>query len=124
MLDVNFVRGNLELVRQKLAQRNFKTTALDAFSELDERRRALIRERDDLNARRNTESQEIGLLMKSGLKAEAESRRAAVRQLGEKISEAEASLAKAETELETLLSGVPNLPHDSVPVGADESANT
>ena len=50
MLDINFVRANLELVKNKLEQRGFPRDALDRFNELDERRRALIRERDDLNA--------------------------------------------------------------------------
>jgi seryl-tRNA synthetase len=123
MLDVHFVRANLDLVRQKLEQRGFDLELLSKFSELDERRRALVRNRDDLNARRNSESQEIGKLMKGGQKDQAESRRAAVRQLGDQIAAAEADLNTVESDLDTLLSTVPNLPHDSVPVGRDESAN-
>ena len=123
MLDINFVRANLDLVRDKLEQRGFPLDALDRFNELDERRRALIRERDDLNATRNRESQEIGKLMKGGQKDEAESRRLAVRELGERIAEAEAQLNAVETDLTGLMVTVPNLPHDSAPVGLDESAN-
>ena len=123
MLDINFVRANLDLVRRKLEQRGFPLDALDRFNELDERRRALIRERDDLNATRNRESQEIGKLMKGGQKDEAESRRLAVRELGERIAEAEAQLNAVETDLTGLMVTVPNLPHDSAPVGLDESAN-
>ncbi|HMG35556.1 MAG TPA: serine--tRNA ligase [Blastocatellia bacterium] len=123
MLDINFVRGNFDLVRQKLTQRQFQIGLLDSFTELDERRRALVRERDDLNARRNSESQEIGVLMKSGRRDEAESRRIAVRELGERISASEAALTAVEADLESLMNGIPNLPHDTVPVGIDETAN-
>jgi seryl-tRNA synthetase len=123
MLDTNFVRENFDQVKRKLEERGSPLEALDRFKELDERRRALVRKRDDLNATRNRESQEIGQLMKGGRKEEAESRRAAVRELGDQISEAEASLSAIESDLNSLMVAVPNLPHDSVPVGADESAN-
>lgn len=123
MLDINFVRANFDLVRKKLEDRGFPLDALARFTELDERRRALVRRRDELNAARNRESQEIGKLMKGGRKEEAESRRAAVREVGEQIAATEAELGTTEEELNTLLAALPNLPHDSVPVGADESAN-
>jgi seryl-tRNA synthetase len=123
MLDVHFVRANLDLVKQKLEQRGFDLQLLAKFSELDERRRALVRLRDDLNARRNSESQEIGILMKSGQKDQADTRRAAVRERGDQITAVDADLKVAESDLDALLSTVPNLPHDSVPVGRDESAN-
>jgi seryl-tRNA synthetase len=123
MLDVNFVRANLDLVRKKLDQRGFPLEALDRFTDLDEGRRALVRKRDEMNATRNSESQGIGKLMKAGRKEEAESRRAAVRLIGDQIAEAEAGLATVEEELNNLLVTLPNLPHDSVPVGKDESAN-
>jgi seryl-tRNA synthetase len=123
MLDVNFVRANLEAVRQKLQSRGFPLEALDRFSELDERRRALVRERDELNGSRNRESQEIGKLMKAGQKEDAESRRAAVREIGDRIASVESELNVIESELNDLLTTIPNLPSDSAPVGADESAN-
>ena len=123
MHDINFVRVNLDLVRQKLAQRNFAVAALDRFSELDERRRTLIRDRDELKSTRNRESQEIGKLIKAGHREEAEKRGAAVRQLGEQIPEIEKDLEVTEADLNTLLATLPNLPHDSIPVGSDESAN-
>ena len=123
MLDINFVRANLDVVRKKLEQRNFTVTALDRFTELDERRRALIRDRDDLKSTRNRESQEIGKLMKAGQRAEAEKRGAAVRQLGERIPEVEKALEATETDLNTLLATLPNLPHDTTPIGSDEAAN-
>ena len=123
MLDINFVRANLELVRSKLEQRGFPLDALDRFNELDERRRSLIRERDDLNATRNSESQEIGKLMKAGQKDEAESRRLEVRKLGERIADVEGQLNTAEADLTGSMVTVPNLPPESAPIGRDESAN-
>jgi seryl-tRNA synthetase len=123
MLDINFVRTNLEIVRRKLEQRGFPLEALDRFNELDERRRALIRERDELNATRNRESQEIGNLVKAGHRDEVESRRAAVRELGDRIGGVETELNAVETDLNSLLMAVPNVPHHTVPPGRDESAN-
>ena len=123
MHDVNFLRTNLDVVRAKLGQRNFPVTTLDNFATLDERRRALIREGEDLKAARNRESQEIGKLMKAGQKEEAEKRGAAVRAMGERMPAIEADLAAVETALNGLLATLPNLPHESVPVGIDESAN-
>ena len=123
MHDVNFLRTNLEAVRAKLGQRNFPLAALDSFVALDERRRTLIRESEDLKAARNRESQEIGKLMKAGQKEEAEKRGAAVRKMGERMPTIEADLAAVENELNGLLATLPNLPHESVPVGNDESAN-
>lgn len=123
MLDINFVRANLDFVRKKLEARGFPLEAMDRFTELDERRRALIGQRDDLNATRNQESQEIGKLMKSGQKEDAESRRAAVRDIGNKIAATESELGTVESDLNNLLVTLPNLPGDSVPVGKDETAN-
>jgi len=123
MHDSNFLRANLDLVRKKLEQRTFPVATLDRFTELDDRRRLSIRERDDLKAARNRESQEIGKLMKAGQREEAEKRGAAVRQMGERIPEIEAELKAVENELNDLLTTLPNVPHDSVPVGPDESAN-
>ncbi len=103
MHDVNFLRTNLDAVRAKLGQRNFPLVALDSFTALDERRRALIRESEDLKAARNRESQEIGKLMKAGQKEEAEKRGAAVRKMGERMPAIEADLAAVENELNGLL---------------------
>src|SRR5262249_52905622 len=123
MLDVNFLRANLAVVKQKLEQRGFPLQSLDRFAELDEHRRALIRKRDDLNAARNRASQEIGTLMKAGQRDEAASRRVAVRQLGDQIAATETELNAVEKELNDFLVSLPNLPHESAPVGPDEYAN-
>jgi seryl-tRNA synthetase len=123
MLDINFVRANLDLVRKKLEARGFATEAIDRFNELDDRRRKLVSHRDDLNATRNSESQAIGKLMKAGQEDQAESRRQAVRELGESITATAEELGAVEEDLKKLMTSLPNLPHDSVPMGSDESAN-
>src|SRR4029453_1395593 len=123
MLDINFVRDNFDTVIEKLQSRGFSTEVLEHFTKLETERRANIRKVDDLKALRNRESQEIGALMKSGQKELAESRRLQVRQIGEEISEREAALNAIKEELNNLMVGVPNLPHETVPVGPDESAN-
>jgi seryl-tRNA synthetase len=123
MLDLNYVRENLEHVRAALAARNFPTAPLDDFVEMDAERRRLIAESDQLNAERNSISREIGGLMKEGKRDEAEARRAQVGNLKERIAELESRREEAEKGMRSLLSTIPNVPHSSVPVGKDESAN-
>jgi seryl-tRNA synthetase len=123
MLDLNYVRGNLERVRAALDARGFPAAALDDFAALDAERRRAIAESDALNAQRNSSSREIGALMKEGRKDEAESRRKEVADLKERMAELERARDDAERRMEELLAAVPNVPHESVPVGRDESAN-
>ncbi len=123
MLDVHFVRENFDQVRERLAARNFDPAALEDFQKLDAERRALIRERDELNANSNRISKEVGGLMREGKKEEAESKKAESRSLGDKIKSAEARVEELENEFRNILTRVPNLAHESVPVGKDESAN-
>src|ERR687889_2807977 len=123
MLDLNYVRANLERVRAALEGRGFPTAALEDFAALDAERRRVIAESDALNAQRNTSSREIGALMKEGRKEEAEARRKEVGELKERIAELETARDEAERRMQELLAAVPNVPHESVPVGRDESAN-
>ena len=123
MLDVHFVRENFDLVREKLSTRNFDPALLDNFTKLDGVRRSIIRERDELNAASNRLSKEVGALMREGKKDEAESKKAESRAVAEKVKGIEAKLDEMESEFRAILTSVPNLPHESVPVGADESAN-
>jgi seryl-tRNA synthetase len=123
MLDLNFFRDNLERVRAALEARNAPAAALDDFASLDAERRRVIAESDELNAARNAASRRIGALMKEGRRDEAEAQRQEVGQLKERIAELDRRRDEAEANMRTLLSTLPNLPHESVPVGADESAN-
>src|SRR5215471_10064821 len=122
MLDANFIRNNLDLVQRKLASRG-KGVPLDEFSELDSKRRSLIKEVEDLKAARNRVNPEIGQLMKAGKADEAEAKKAEMKRIGDRIKEIDVDLAKTEVRLEHILVTLPNLPDDSVPVGKDESAN-
>ena len=123
MLDLNFVRENLETVREALKNRNFPTTALDDFTTLDELRRNVIGESDKLNQERNRASKEIGELMKVGNKTDAESRKEAVAKIKERIVHFDVQRGLAEDQMNELLAGLPNIPANDVPVGADETAN-
>jgi seryl-tRNA synthetase len=123
MLDVHYVRENFDLVREKLSTRNFDPALLENFKKLDAERRALIRERDELNAASNRLSKEVGALMREGKKDEAEAKKAESRQISEKIKSLEVRVDEFENEFRAILVNVPNLPHETVPVGKDESAN-
>ena len=124
MLDLNYVRENFESVRAGLAKRGAAVAAaLDDFAQADEERRHTIAESDRLNAERNASSREIGSLMKEGKRDEAEARRKAVGDLKQRIAELDQKRDETEARMRELLSTLPNVPHESVPVGTDESAN-
>lgn len=123
MLDLNYVRENLDAVRSALAHRAKSTNALDDFAAADAERRRVIAESDRLNAERNSASREIGALMKTGKRDEADARRKAVNDLKDRIGALDAERDSAEARMRELLSTLPNIPHESVPVGHDESAN-
>ncbi|MBK8303788.1 MAG: serine--tRNA ligase [Chloracidobacterium sp.] len=123
MLDLNFVRENLDAVRTALGTRNFPAEALDTFVELDAERRRVIGEADSINQARNAASKEIGSLMQSGNREEAEAKKAEVAGLKDQQTELETKRDEADAAMRELLSGLPNIPAADVPVGADESAN-
>jgi seryl-tRNA synthetase len=123
MLDLNFVRDNLETVRAALQNRNFPVAALDEFAALDAARRRVIGESDAANRQRNEMSRAIGELMKAGKRDEAEESRRAVNELKERMAILDAQRDEAQSKMRELLTTLPNLPHESVPVGADEHAN-
>ncbi|PYX66373.1 MAG: serine--tRNA ligase [Acidobacteria bacterium] len=122
MLDLNFVRDNLPLVEEKLRQRGMNPAeVLKGFRELDTNRRQAITEAESLQARRNRASEEIAKLKKSGQDASAMT--AETKESRDKIQELEKTAAEYETQLRQLLAGIPNLPHDSVPVGKSAEDN-
>ncbi len=123
MLDLNFVRDNLDKVRAALEARAFPTAALDDFEEADRERRRIIAESDSLNAERNAASREIGALMKEGKRVEADARKTEVGRLKERIAELDAARDEAEGRMRELLSTLPNVQHESVPFGKDEADN-
>jgi seryl-tRNA synthetase len=123
MLDLIFVRENLETVREALRSRNFPTDLLDKFAELDAERRRVISEADSINQLRNASSKEIGALMQSGRREQAEARKAEVAGLREKQAELERERDEADAAIRDILINLPNVPAADVPVGADEAAN-
>jgi seryl-tRNA synthetase len=120
MLEIKFVRQNLDVVRQALENRG-QQIDLKVFDEADQRRRNLLAESEALRHRRNIVTEEIAALKKSG--ENAEQRVLEMREVAAKIKDLEKTLADDEAILHRLLMEIPNIPHDSVPVGKDETQN-
>jgi seryl-tRNA synthetase len=122
MLDLNFVRENLPLVEEKLRQRGMDPAAvLKDFREVDTQRRQAITEAETSKAHRNKASEEIAKLKKSGQDASAAM--AQTKELREKISALEKTATDLDTRLREILTGIPNTPHASVPVGPSADDN-
>ncbi len=120
MHDLAFFRANLDAIAERLATRGF-TLVVDEFRELDAKRRAAITESEQLKAQRNAESVEIGKLRKQGV--DTSERQRSVREIGERIAALEEQASKLDEEFRERLAGVPNVPHESVPVGRGEEDN-
>jgi seryl-tRNA synthetase len=120
MHDISFFRNNLEAIRSRLESRGF-TLDIEAFQELDRRRRRCVTESEQLKAERNQATAEIGKLRKAG--TDTAERQQAVRAMGERIAELDAEANKVDAEFRDVLARVPNVPHESVPVGKSEHDN-
>ena len=123
MLDIKFVRENPDVVDKSCESRQNAHWDREKFFELDEERRSVIAEVEKLQADRNAASKQIGLLMKDGKKDEAEAAKAQVAANKERISELGEKRAAVEQELFDLVAAIPNIPHESVPYGKDDSDN-
>jgi seryl-tRNA synthetase len=122
MLDLHFVRANLELVEEKLRGRGLDpATLLGDFRALDLERRTRITQAETLQAQRNKLSQEVARSRKAGEDATALMEQ--TRELKQKTEELEKSAAGAEEAMHALLIAIPNLPQDSVPLGRSEAEN-
>lgn len=120
MLEISYVRDNLEQVRQKMRERGMADT-LDNFEELDRERRRLLSEVERRRAHRNKSSEQIAVLKKQ--KQDASALIQEMKHLGEEIKELEQQVRQAEEKVRELLLGVPNIPHSSVPVGGGAHEN-
>jgi seryl-tRNA synthetase len=120
MLDLAYFRANFDQVAARLASRGTALN-LDNFRELDQKRRAAITEAEELKARRNAESAEIAKLRQQ--KIDTSEKQQAVRQMGERIAALDEQVKAADEQFRDLLAGIPNIPHESVPVGRDASGN-
>jgi seryl-tRNA synthetase len=118
--DLNFFRSNLDAVAARLATRNF-TLNVEEFRELDTRRRAAVTEAEQLKALRNSESAEVGKLKRQGVDTSELQQK--MRERNDHIAALDEQVAKLDEEFREALASVPNLPHESVPVGAGAEAN-
>jgi seryl-tRNA synthetase len=122
MLDLNFVRENLPLVEEKLRQRGMDAAAvLRDFREVDTQRRVAITEAETSKAQRNKATEEIATLKRSGQDASAAMAQA--KDLREQIQILEKAAADLDARLRDILVGIPNLPHESVPIGHSAEEN-
>lgn len=120
MLDAGFVRDHRELVDRKLKSRGLNID-LAGFFEIDEQRRAAIREVEELKRRSNIVSREIGEAVRRG--EDVEARKEEMRAQKERIKQLDDTVRECEGKMADFLLNVPNLPHDSVPAGATAAEN-
>jgi len=120
MLDLKFIRSNPEKVKEALNKRREKIN-LEEVLQIDQERRELIVEAGNLKETRNKVSEEIGRLKKE--KKDAQEKILAMREVSDKIKELDNQIKEVEEKINQILLGIPNLPHESVPVGEDETGN-
>ena len=120
MLDMKFVRDNLDVVRTMLKNRN-NSLNLDGFTDLEKKRRDILNEVEQLKSQRNATSKKIGAMKKAGEDTAEIS--AEMRKVGEKISSLDNELKEVENNLRDFLLNIPNMPKEDVPIGVDDSQN-
>lgn len=120
MYDLAFFRSNLKTVAGRLASRGFALD-LDQFRALDAERRAAVTETEQLKARRNSETAEIGKLRKEGV--DTTERQQQIRALADRIAALDEKVKSLDDSFRALLTAIPNMPHESVPVGRSADDN-
>ena len=120
MLDLTYLRNNLEDVEKRLAQRG-GAAGLKTFREMDRERRAAVTEVERLKAERNTGSEAVGRLRREG--QDTAGQQARLRELGEQIKVLEEKSKEDDAALDEILRTLPNVPHESVPLGAGAEDN-
>jgi seryl-tRNA synthetase len=120
MYDLAWFRANFDRIAERLQTRS-NPPNLDGYRELDQRRRAAIAESEQLKARRNAETAEIGKLRREG--ADTTERQLQVRAIGDRIALLEQEEKAVNESFREMLAGIPNVPHESVPVGLSEADN-
>jgi len=121
MLDIKLIRSNPEKVKEALKKRKEKIN-LEGILKLDQERRELLLKAGALKEKRNTVSEEIGKLKKE--KKDAQEKILAMKEVSTKIKELDTLIKKVEEEINKTLLEIPNIPHESVPLGEDEKDNT
>ena len=122
MLDIKFIRENPEVVKTALKNRNAEAD-VSGLIELDHLRRAAITEAEVLKTERNASSKTIGGLMKEGKKDEAEAAKEEVRKIGDRIAVLDEQVRDLDEKISHIILYIPNLPAETVPVGATEEDN-
>ncbi len=120
MIDINLLRESPEIVRKALRDRQDNPAPVDSILELDEKRRSLLNEVEQLKAERNTVSKEIGKMKDA---SERQSKIEAMRVVGDKIADLDKVVAEVESELNYLMSTLPNITDSRTPLGRDDSEN-
>jgi seryl-tRNA synthetase len=118
--DLQFFRSNLDAVAARLATRGFNLD-VEQVRALDTERRSALTEAERLKTDRNMASKEIAALRKDG--QDTTERQAQVREIGERISSLDERAREVDERFREMLAGIPNLPHESVPVGRSEEDN-
>ena len=120
MLDIKFVRENIEAVKEMLKKRN-NSLSLDGFEEMEKKRREILSEVETLKAERNAVSKKIGAMKKAGENTDGIV--AEMQTVGDKISRLDNELRDVEKELRDLMLSIPNMPKEDVPYGVDDTDN-
>jgi seryl-tRNA synthetase len=120
MLDARYIKENVDAVKEALQKRNYEFPLSD-FLAIEEKRLAVMREVEELRNRRNVVSEEIGKLKRQ--KADASAQLEEMKTVAEKIKSLDDRLREVEEEARALILTIPNIPHESVPVGRDETEN-
>ncbi len=121
MLDIKLLRDEIERVKEALMKRNESFTAVDSFAQLDKDRRATLQEVEELKSVRNSVSKEVANLKATG--QDAEDLIVRMREVGNQIKELDDRLRNKETAINELMLNIPNIPHESVPLGKSEEEN-
>jgi seryl-tRNA synthetase len=120
MLDIRFLRENVEVVKEALRKRNYPLSLSDLLS-LEDQRRTLLKDVEELRSRRNTVSEQIGSLKRE--KKDATTLLDEMKTVSDKIKELDERLRLLDEQIREFILNVPNIPHESVPVGKDETEN-
>lgn len=125
MLDIKYIRENIDIVKENIRKKNQdeKLELVDRVVELDELRRENIKETDAKRARRNEIADLMPKLFKENRQEEANILKEEAKKLAEEIKELEKSVEEETEEYNNILLTIPNIMHESVPVGKDDSEN-
>ena len=125
MIDIKFLRENPDIVKENIKKKfqNQKLVLVDEVIDFDTKKRAATLKGDELRSKRNSLSSEIGNLMRNGKKDEAEKIKAEVQTINDELVENEKLEAKYAEEINSRMMKIPNIIHESVPIGENDSKN-